>query len=77
MDQANYQNRSGRSCGPMCDRPGAPVPEQAPAPAHRPPDPTRSQQLLAAATVAATFVVALNAFIQALNVLAAWLGHGR
>jgi hypothetical protein len=73
MDQADYQNRAGCPCGPMCDRSGTPVPAQAPAPAHRHPDPTRSQQLL----VAATFVVALNAFIQALNVLAAWWGHGR
>lgn len=77
MDQADYQNRTGCPCGPMCDRSGAPVPAQAPAPAHRHPDPTRSQRLLAAVTVAATCVVALNAFIQALNVLAAWWGHGR
>ena len=73
MDQADHQNRSGCPYGPACDRSGAPVP----APARRHPAPNRSQRLLAAATVAATFVVALNALVQALNVLAAWWGHGR
>jgi len=77
MDQANDQNRSGCPCGPMCDRSGAPVLAQPPAPAHRRAAPNQSQRLLAAATVSATFVVALNAFVQAVNVLAAWWGHGR
>ena len=77
MDQAYDQNRSGCPCGPMCDRIGAPVRVQALATTHRHPAPNRSQRLLAAATIAATFVVALNALVQALNVLAAWWGHGR
>lgn len=77
MNQAYDQNRFGCSCGPVCDRTGVPVRAQALATTHRHSAPNRSQRLLAAATIAATFVVALNAVVQALNVLASWWGHGR
>lgn len=77
MDQADYQNRVGCPNGAMCDQTGDPVLPQQPAPAHCNPAPNRNQRLLAAATIGGTFVVALNALVQALNVLAAWWSHGR
>lgn len=71
MGQPDHQNRSGCACRPMCDKAGAPVQ------AHRQPDPSRRQRLPAAATMAATMVVALNALVHAINVRAAWWAYGR
>ena len=77
MDQADHQNRSGRACGPTCDRKGMSAMAQQPAPGHRPPELKRGQRLLAIAMTTAALLVGLNALVQALNVLAAWWSHGR
>ena len=77
MDQADQQNRSCRTCGPMCDRTAGSVMAPQPASAQRYAEPKLGQRLLAVATTAAALVIGLNALIQALNVLAAWLSHAR
>ena len=50
------------------------APQPAPAQPHA--GPKLAQRLLAVATNAAALLVGLNALVQALNVLAAWWGHG-
>lgn len=77
MDQADHQNRLCGTCGPTCDRTGASVVAPPRSPVQWRPEPKRGQHLLAAATAAAALLVGLNALVQALNVLAAWWGHGR
>ncbi len=76
MDRADHQNRPCGTCGPTCDRVGISVMVPPPAPVQRQSEPKRGQRLLAAATAAAALLVGLNALVQALNVLAAWWGHG-
>ena len=75
MDEADHQTRSHRARPPIHERTEVPVLTQPPALAQRPAKPKCGQRLLAAATVAASLSVGLNAFVQALNVLAAWWGH--
>lgn len=76
MDQADQQNRSCRACGPICGRTEVSVRAPQPAPAQPHAGPKLAQRLLAVATNAAALLVGLNALVQALNVLAAWWGHG-
>ena len=75
MDQADHQTRSCRARRPIRERTGASVLTPPPAPAQRSAEPKSGQRLLAAATVAASLSVGLNALVQALNVLATWWGH--
>ena len=77
MNQADQQHRSDRACGPMCDRTGASVMAPQPAPALRRAGPRLGHWLAAAATTTAALLVGLNAFVQMLNVLAAWWGLAR
>ncbi len=76
MDQADHQNRSCSTRGPMRDRTGASVMAPQPGPVQRHAEPKSGQRLLASATAAAALLVGLNALIQALNVLAVWWNHG-
>ena len=77
MDQADQQTRSGRACGPTCNRTGVSVRAPQPAPAQEHAGLKLGQRLLAIATTTAALLVGLNALVQALNVLAAWWGHAR
>jgi len=77
MNRADHQNRSCRVCGPMCGQTGDCAMAPQPGPVRRQAEPKRGQRLLAAATVAASLSIGLNALVQALNVLAAWWSHGR
>ena len=77
MDQADQQDRSGRACGPTCNRTGASIMAPQPVPAQRHAGPKLGQRLLAIATTAAALLVGLNALVQAVGVLAAWWSHAR